>query len=370
MHTDITPTSILLVGITKDDRKSFQIMLDEGRAISSNLSQSLDLRSAVEMLSQDKTYTAIVVDSSTHDLTDEKIAKALALRSVHIPLLLLSDDDGQNLAKKVILLGGQDYLIRGKFDGAAIRASIEYAKEHIRDYGRSQQVKDDFLAIVAHQLRTPATIVKQYVGMVLEGYYGPVTLEQSEALNIAKHSNERQFQIIQDILQTSRMYSEHIILSKDTCEMVGLLEQIITEQDAQLDLRKQTITFEHPDKPITLHADSHYLRLAIENIIGNASKYTAHGKRIQVTLEKKIDRILVTIRDEGVGIASKDIKIIFNKFTRASNSLSRTVGGSGLGLYLSKQIVNLHDGEIIVNSELNKGTAFTIELPLHSPQLA
>jgi signal transduction histidine kinase len=112
-----------------------------------------------------------------------------------------------------------------------------------------------------------------------------------------------------------------------------------------------------------IDTDKEYIRMALSNILDNASKYTPEGKAIRVTVKEKKGYVCIAITDEGVGIAEDDMDKLFRKFSRIDNPLSVQVGGTGLGLYWSKEIIELHGGSIDVESKLNKGTTFTVKLP-------
>lgn len=224
-----------------------------------------------------------------------------------------------------------------------------------------EEAKDDFVSLVSHQLRTPATAVKQFLGMIKEGYAGKVTPEQDDFINTAYESNERQIGIIDDLLNVSRLDLGRLkanLQPTDITELVKSIYQIMVPKAAE---RKQKITLEASEAYI-VPADANMLRMAIENFIDNASKYTPDGGSIKVSVTKHGKTVSIAVADTGVGIAEKDIKKLYKKFSRIDNSLSVERGGSGLGLYIAHQIVELHKGKLVVSSKLGKGTTFTIQL--------
>lgn len=245
------------------------------------------------------------------------------------------------------------------------------SRERSLRYAQAQQVqeaKDELLSLASHQLRTPATGVKQYIGILLEGYEGELTLQQRKMLEMAYESNERQLQIINQILYVARSDSGRILLNLQPVDLKELLGQVVEEQRGAIEAKKQRLTFIKPRRKITIHADRQYLHMALDNVVNNASKYSHEKARITVKVDILGHTAVVTISDTGIGIDPAGIDTIFDKFTRLQNELSTHVGGSGIGLYLTKQIVTLHKGRIRVTSEVNKGSTFTIYLPLHSAQ--
>ncbi len=233
-----------------------------------------------------------------------------------------------------------------------------------RDITKEKQLenaKDDFLAIASHQLRTPATAIKQFIGLVLQGYTGKLTAEQSSILGDAYSSNERQITIVQDMLTVARLESGRMSLSLSTFDLSDLIQQSINENKLSFKDRRQSITTKL--KKTEFEGDAELLRMAMDNFIGNASKYSPEDTgKIQVTLASKNKQILLKVQDNGVGISNEDRALLFKRFSRIENELSAKVGGSGLGLYIAEKIVRLHDGKVTVKSSTGKGTTFTIHL--------
>ena len=128
--------------------------------------------------------------------------------------------------------------------------------------------------------------------------------------------------------------------------------------------KRQTITFSPADKELMGFVDEQYYRMAIENIVDNASKYTPEGGEIKISSRTVDGFACVEVEDTGVGIASENIPVLFEKFHRISNDLSHRVSGSGLGLYWVEKVIDLHQGKIEVDSLLGKGTAFRIFVPV------
>lgn len=226
------------------------------------------------------------------------------------------------------------------------------------------EAKDEFISLASHQLRTPATGVKQYIGMVLEGFAGDVAAQQKTLLEQANLSNERQITIIDDLLRVAQVDAGRVVLHKrETC-LGQLLQEIIDGLAAQFSDRRQEVIFEGGLSDVSAHIDQERMRMVLENIIDNASKYTPHDKKIELRLSEADGIITVVVQDEGVGISGDDYDKLFRKFSRLDNPLSLVVGGTGLGLYWAKKIVDLHGGSIGVESTQGKGSTFTIVLPV------
>lgn len=226
------------------------------------------------------------------------------------------------------------------------------------------QAKDEFISLASHQLRTPATGVKQYLGMLLEGYAGPLTQDQRNFIETAYESNERQITIVNDLLQVARIDAGKIILNPGKVALVRLVKNVINEHASRFHDHDQTVVLKAKEDDVEIKADPDRIRMVLDNIIDNASKYTANGKRITVTIGRRAKMAFVSVSDEGIGMAPADIEKIFQKFSRLENPHAKGVEGSGLGLYWAQKIIDLHGGAIKVKSKVGEGTLFTIELPL------
>lgn len=242
-------------------------------------------------------------------------------------------------------------------------ANAKLRRQHIelQDLNRS---KDEFISLASHQLRTPASGVKQFLGLLLEGFAGSLSDQQASFVQKAYDSNDRQISLVNDLLQVAQVDAGKVKLSKARVDIGVLISDVIDEQRDAFSSRQQTVTSELPDAPIKALVDAARLRMVFENIIDNASKYTPHGGCIAVTLTATPRDITIAVADSGVGIEPEAQAKLFKKFSRIPNHLSEAVGGSGLGLYWADKIIELHGGGIEVASrQPDAGTIFTIKLP-------
>ncbi|MEO7713321.1 MAG: ATP-binding protein [Gemmatimonadaceae bacterium] len=230
------------------------------------------------------------------------------------------------------------------------------------DVAKLDRAKDEFIGLASHQLRTPATAVKNYIGLLKEGYAGALTEEQQTYVDQAWESNEQQLAIVDSLLRVARTDSGMVSLKRRVIDLHPMVVAVIEQQRATLDERRQRCRLYAPRLPTHAFVDAEFLPMAIENLLSNASKYTEPGGRILVALTGTADSACISVRDNGVGIAAADIPRLFGKFSRIPNSMSTPVAGHGIGLYLTKRIIDLHKGQIHVDSRLDKGTTFTIRL--------
>lgn len=250
---------------------------------------------------------------------------------------------------------------------------LRYFHQTIQRERATEGAKNEFLSLASHQLRTPATSVKQYLGMVNAGYFGKLNPEQKEALDIAYQSNESEISIINNLLNIAKLNLEKIQITKKPIVVSTLVQSVADEYAPQIKSAKQTLHFRNKLGRQKALLDATYFKTVVENLVDNATKYSPDGAKITIDLrpapgqkfaKKPAPSFELSISDNGVGIKKHELGKLFKKFSRVPSPATESVDGSGLGLYWVKQIVERHNGHISVSSRENKGTKFTITVPL------
>jgi signal transduction histidine kinase len=230
---------------------------------------------------------------------------------------------------------------------------------------RVQKSKDDLLAIASHQLRTPASGVKQYIGMLLQGFIGPLTPEQEEIATKAYDANERQLEIINELLYVAKADAGQLFIDRSDVDLRELVATCINEQTDKAKAKNLTVKFGR-SKPVPISVDAQFIRMIVENLLSNAIKYSYPNSTIRVTLTTAETNVTVSVKDSGVGISQSEQYKLFKKFSRVENPLSRSEGGSGLGLFLARRLAEAHGGTVRVTSQKNRGSTFILDLPLRT----
>ncbi|PLS81279.1 hypothetical protein CYG49_02415 [Candidatus Saccharibacteria bacterium] len=225
------------------------------------------------------------------------------------------------------------------------------------------ETKNDFISIVSHQLRTPATVVKQYLGLILEDFVGPVTPKQHQLIKGAYDSNQEQIDIVESILTIARIESGKMQLEQTDSDVVTLAQRAIDQFKLSAKDKSQSLTLESPVKHCIAAIDSTKISMVIENLISNAIKYTDAKGTIQVIVEQTNTDVIIRVKDNGRGMAKEEQSKLFQKFLRLSDAESSGIQGTGLGLFFAKKIIDMHQGEISVESEHRKGSCFIVKLP-------
>jgi len=228
-----------------------------------------------------------------------------------------------------------------------------------------ESLKSQFVSVAAHQLRTPLSIIKWSLCMLLDGEIGLLTNEQIEMLDKAQQTNERMIHLINDLLNVARIEEGRFMYRPKTVDMIELLEKVAEPARALAKNKRVKFEFKKPidNSSKVIKADIEKLSLAIKNLLENAIFYTSSGGKVVLSAERVKDDVLVCIKDSGIGIPKDQHKRVFNKFFRADNAVRMETEGTGLGLFITKNIIEAHQGKISFESEEGKGTTFKFSLP-------
>ena len=364
------PLSLLLVDDDEDDYLILKGLLAKITNPKIKLDWIADPNQALSVIGQG-THDIYLIDYRLGPMSGLDLLANFDLPVREQPFIILTGAGDSRLEERAMLIGAADYLVKGSFGvdllSRVLRYSLQRKRMEIQRLQHLQEInksKDEFISLASHQLRTPATAVKQYIGMLLEGYAGPLAEQQQSYLQSAYSSNERQLKIVDDILRVAQIDLKKLRMRPESCDITVWLRELTEDIESIMVDRKQKLVYTAPKLPIVANIDKLYLGMALTNLLDNASKYSNHETAITVSIESDTNGLLqISIQDQGVGIAADDFDKLFVKFSRIPNPVSVLVGGTGLGLYWSNEIIHLHQGKIEVSSELNAGTTFTISLP-------
>lgn len=235
-----------------------------------------------------------------------------------------------------------------------------------RDITKAKEVdrmKTEFISLASHQLRTPLSAMKWFLEMLLAGDMGNLSKDQMTAVSNVNESNERMIELVNSLLNISRIESGRIIIEPELTDIKDLIDTISVELKKKFDDRKQSFVVDINTQDPKLVIDKKLIRNALMNLLTNANKYTPDGGKIEVRVSDKGKNVLIEVEDNGYGIPEKDKDKVFKKFYRGGNIVKQVTDGNGLGLYLVKSVIDSSGGEISFESKEGKGTKFSILLP-------
>lgn len=227
-------------------------------------------------------------------------------------------------------------------------------------YQSYQQIQQ-FTADAAHELRTPLAAIQATVEATL-GTDNLTLQEACDTMQTLKRQNSRLAQLVQDLLLLSRMDLQVLPLKKQPCCLNDLVSDLV-EEFASLAIAAHLTLQIHTHQPLYVSGDSDQLYRLFANLIDNAIQYTSPGGKVIISLNREEHYAVVRVQDTGIGIAPEEQPRIFDRFYRVSHDRSRSSGGAGLGLAIAQAIAQFHNGSIQVQSELGRGSVFTIRLP-------
>ena len=228
-------------------------------------------------------------------------------------------------------------------------------------------LKSEFISIAAHQLRSPLSGIKWTFKTLLDGDLGVMTTEQKESLERAYSVNERLISLVAELLDVSRIEEGKIGYNFNGTSLERAVEEAVEEYKLIAQNKNIELSFFKPQIALpNMPLDEERLGLALNNLLANATNYTLSGGRVSVSIERVNEEAKVTIKDTGVGIPKGDMNKIFSKFFRASNVVRMQTPGTGLGLFIARNIIEKHGGKIWVESEENKGSSFIFTLPINN----
>ncbi|MDQ0257590.1 two-component system sensor histidine kinase VicK [Evansella vedderi] len=305
-----------------------------------------------------------MLDKKQEDVLDTEITKVLNLDKFMKledlfkftdPILLDFDNDDE----EIILEAHFSVIEKENGEQNGLIAVLH----DVTEQEKIEEERREFVANVSHELRTPLTSMKSYLEALADG-----AIEDPEVaprfIHVTQTETERMIRLVNDLLQLSKMDSKDYHMNFASINLPQFVDQIM--ERFEMSTKNESITFKHkiPDRDMFVYGDRDKLTQLMDNILSNAVKYSPEGGTITCALKAEKDRVLVSIKDEGVGIPKENIPFVFDRFYRVDKARTRNLGGTGLGLAIAKEIVTAHGGSIWVSSDWGKGTTISFALPL------
>ncbi len=245
---------------------------------------------------------------------------------------------------------------------------LEKANQELR---RLDAMKSEFVSVASHELRTPLSAIKNAVQLVLSGKTGEINETQAKFLSMAERNINRLTNILNNLLNLSRIESGKMEFNFQELDLKGVIEFVSNSLKLQAENKSIQLKWDIADPLPSVYGDREKIEQILTNLIGNAIKFTPEGGKVLIIARAFLEdesrskkMVSISIQDNGIGIPKEHLGQIFEKFYQVEGSLHRSTGGTGLGLAITKGLVEAHQGKIWVESELGKGSTFTFTLPI------
>lgn len=297
------------------------------------------------------------------ELSTGLIALTLLIQTITAPTIVLRIFNGSILA--MFCFFGW-LLVKSVLQEIKLREQLATVNKQLKKLDES---KSEFISIASHQLRTPLAAIKGYISMILEGTYGKLNEQIQRPMKNVFQSNERLIKLVNDLLNLSRLDAGKIKFEPQPTSLEEMVISIIEELRVAIENKGLYIRMEKPKLPLPkVMIDQEYVRQVVLNIIDNATKYTKKGG---ITIELSIinDSEQIKISDTGEGMDQKEIASLFQIFSRSTAGTQLHAEGAGIGLYVARRFIEMHNGKIWVESEgKGKGSTFIIQIPINLNQ--
>ena len=256
---------------------------------------------------------------------------------------------------------GDDEVIRLRQYAASIAASLDHVSLNVRIH-ELEKARTEFMNIASHELRGPMTVIKGYLTMLEGGSLGALAPKAMSVLPLLIAKADEVNSMVEQMLDAARLEEGHFALRKERADIVELIDLAIDSVRPML--ASHELVVHMPPTPILAEVDAGRFQIVVKNLIVNAIKYSAAETPIDVLVDRNGKTARVSVVDRGVGIGPEDQARLFTKFGRIEGESTMHVAGSGLGLWLSREIARRHDGDITVDSAEGRGSTFTFEVPI------
>lgn len=245
--------------------------------------------------------------------------------------------------------------------------NLERTNQMLRDANErlehDDKLKDEFIYVATHELKNPVTAMRGYLSLITENHYGPIPDELKDPINQVTSSNQQLITLLNNLLQIARTEATNIVITTKPTKICEVIDQVIRDLKALADQKGLTIIHSNVNSAVTVMAEKERLREIVSNLLSNAIKYSDKGA-IEVTYDIVEDTLVTHVKDQGVGISEKDQQMIFTRFFRVEEEAAKGIPGTGLGLFIIKELLERMAGKIWFKSVIGEGSTFSFSLPL------
>jgi signal transduction histidine kinase len=272
--------------------------------------------------------------------------------------------DSSDIRQITLLMEGTWKIIQRRESEEKIKSYSKELAENNKELESLDRMKDEFMANITHELKTPLIPIKGYSELLFEGHLGSLDEDQRKGIGVILQNSERLHKLIDSLLYMQNIRSGNIQYHLDSINIVNVLDKVIDELLVFKDKEFPDLKKEYSSPLPFICGNTTYLEQVFSHILENALKFTPSDGLITVVASHEGKNIRITVRDTGIGISQEEMPNIFKRFYQVDGSLTRRYGGNGLGLYLCKSVVEAHGGSIHAVSEVGNGTEIHVLLPI------
>ena len=375
------PVRILLVDDDRDDYLLTKGLLDEIPNYRYRLDWVSTFQEGLEAICRND-HDAYILDYRLGGKSGLDLLGEAHSRGCLGPVILYTGQTETGIDRAAMEAGAADFLEKGRIDATLLERSIRFAlqkkkyevelerkvAERTRELAeanlslqKADRQKDEFLAVLAHELRNPLAPIRNAIEIIRLGDYKPATIDRARA--ILERQVNQLVQLVGDLLDISRFTRGKLRLEIEQLDLTAIMEAAIEISQPNIDQARVSLIVTAPEPPITVNGDRLRLAQVLSNLLNNAAKFTDPGGKIELIGRREGDDAVILVRDTGVGIAAEVLPQVFGLFSQMDRTVGRSQGGLGIGLALVKRLVELHGGAVRVKSDgLGKGAEFTVVL--------
>ncbi len=348
---------ILLIEDSRSEAIYIERTLTRGGPYACKVTKAYTIATAIPLL-ETESFDVVLMDLRLPDVTGFSGLHAVQAVAPRIPIVILTSIDDEDTERAAMENGAQDYLLKERASLSALTRSMRHAIQR----RSAENIKNEFISLVSHELRTPLTSIHGSLGLIAGAMSGDIPPAVAKLVDIAHKNSERLIRLVNDILDIDRVDSGRMHFDLRVEALGPLLAHAVETNHAYAEKYQVRFVLE-PGAEARSPVDASRFTQVIANLLSNAAKFSPPGSEVRIGATVADGRVRVRVTDQGPGIRPDFRDRIFTKFSQSDRAIDRNTGGAGLGLYISKQIVEQMGGRIGFDSEPGQGASFWVELP-------
>jgi signal transduction histidine kinase len=349
---------ILLLEDSRSEAIYIERTLTRGGPYACKVTKAYTIASGIPLL-ETQDFDVVLMDLRLPDVTGFSGLHAVQAVAPKVPIVILTGIDDEETERAAMENGAQDYLLKERASLSALTRSMRHAIQR----RSAENIKSEFISLVSHELRTPLTSIHGSLGLIAGAMSGDIPPAVAKLVDIAHKNSDRLIRLVNDILDIDRIDSGRMYFELRGEALRPLLEHAVEANHGYAEKHGVRFVVE-PGPDVRSRVDASRFTQVIANLLSNAAKFSPPGGEVRVAVDVRLGQARVSVTDQGSGIRPDFRDRIFTKFSQSDRAINRSTGGAGLGLYISKQIIEHMGGRIGFDSEPGQGASFWVELPV------